>query len=70
MCKCRRTRIAKKILKKKNNFGGYTFPNLWPKSNPLQWYSGSDKQIQEIKSDRVPEELLTEVCDIVPEAVI
>ena len=61
---------SQKILKKKNNFGGYTFPNLWPKSNSLQWYSGSDKQIQEIKSDRVPEELLTEVCDIVQEAVI
>ena len=27
-----------------------------PKSNLLQLYSGSDKQIQGIRSDRVPEE--------------
>ena len=40
------------------------------KSNPLQLYSGSDKQIQGIKSDRVPEELWTEVHDIVQQAVI
>ena len=33
-------------------------------------YSGSDKQIQRIRSDRVPEKLWTEVCDIVQEAVI
>ena len=32
--------------------------------------SGSDKQIQRIRSDRVPEELWTEVHDIVQEAVI
>ena len=31
---------------------------------------GSDKQIQGIRSDRVPEELWTEVCDIVQKAVI
>ena len=31
---------------------------------------GSDKQIQGIRSDRVPEELWTEVRDIVHEAVI
>ena len=37
---------------------------------PLRLYSGSDKQIQEIRSDRVPEELWTEVRDIVQEAVI
>ena len=41
----------------------------------IQWnytglYSGSDKQIQEIRSDRVSEELWTEVCDIVQEAEI
>ena len=30
----------------------------------------SDKQIQGIRSDRVPEELWMEVCDIVQEAVI
>ena len=33
-------------------------------------YSGSDKQIQGIRSYRVPEELWTEVCDIIQEAVI
>ena len=38
--------------------------------NPLQLYSGSDKQIQGIISDRVPEELWTKVHDIVQEAVI
>ena len=32
-------------------------------------YSGSDKQIKWIRYDRVPEELWTEVCDIVQEAV-
>ena len=33
-------------------------------------YSGSDKQIQGIRYDRVPEELWTEVHKIVQEAVI
>ena len=32
--------------------------------------SGSDKWIQGIRFDRVPEELWTEVCNIVQEAVI
>ena len=32
--------------------------------------SGSDKRIQGIRSDTVPEEIWTEVCDIVQEAVI
>ena len=42
-----------------------------PKSNPLQLYSGSDKQIQEISLiDRVPEELWNEVRDIVQETGI
>ena len=36
----------------------------------LPLYSGSDKYIQGIKSDRVPEELWTGVCNIVQEAVI
>ena len=36
----------------------------------IQLYSESDKQIQEIRSNRVPEELWTEVHDIVQEAVI
>ena len=33
-------------------------------------YNGSDRQIQGIRFDRVPEELQTEVCDIVQEAMI
>ena len=37
---------------------------------PLCLYSGSNKQIQGIRSDRVPEELWMEVCDVVQEAVI
>ena len=40
------------------------------KSNPLHLHSGSDKQIQGIRSDRVPEELWTKVRDIVQEAGI
>ena len=36
----------------------------------LTIYSGSDKEIQGIRSDRVPEELWTEVCNIVQEMVI
>ena len=40
------------------------------KSNPLRLYSGSEKQIQRIRSDRVPKELCTEVCDNVQQAVI
>ena len=48
---------------------------VWPKSNPFYsesviLYSESDKQIQGIRADTVPEELRTEVCDIVQEAVI
>ena len=39
---------------------------VWPKSNPLQLYSRSDKQIQGLDLvDRVPEELWMEVCGIV-----
>ena len=33
-------------------------------------YSGNEKRIQGIRSDRVPEELWTKVCDTVQEAVI
>ena len=33
-------------------------------------YSGSEKQSQGIRSDRMPEELWTEVCDIVQETLI
>ena len=38
--------------------------------NPLQLYGGSDKQIQGIRSDRLPEELWMETSDIVQEAGI
>ena len=38
---------------------------VWPKWNPLWLYSGSEKQI-----DRMPDELWTEVCDIVQETGI
>ena len=41
-----------------------------PKSNLLQLYSGSDKQIQVIGSDKVPEEIWIETCNIAQEAVI
>ena len=44
---------------------------VWPKSDPLWLYSRSDKYIQGLDlTDRVPEELWTEVCNIVKEAVI
>ena len=43
---------------------------VWPKSNPLQLYSRSDKQIQGIRPDTVHEELWTKVSDIVQEGVI
>ena len=36
-------------------------------SNSLRLYSGSDKQIQGIRSDRVPEEVWAEVHDTVQE---
>ena len=41
-----------------------------PDQNLSISYNGGEKQIQGIRSDRVPEELWTEVCDIVLEAVI
>ena len=34
---------------------------------PYDLYSGSEKQIQGIRHDRVPEDLWTEFCDIVQE---
>ena len=43
---------------------------VWPKSNPLLLYSGSDKQIPGISSDRVAEELWMEVRDIVQDTMI
>ena len=43
---------------------------MWPKLNPFRLYSGSDKQIQGVRSDRVSEELWMEVGDIVQEVVI
>ena len=45
-------------------------PKKFPKCPLKAVYSGSDKQIQGIRSDRVPEELWTEVRDIVQEAVL
>ena len=42
---------------------------VWPKSNPLQLHSGSDKYVLGIRSDRVPEELWKEVSNVVQEAV-
>ena len=39
-------------------------------SNPLKLYSESEKSIQGIRFDRVPEELWMEIPDIVQEAVI
>ena len=45
-------------------------PKKFPKCPLKAVYSGSDKQIQGIRSDRVPEELWTEVHDIVQEAWI
>ena len=36
----------------------------------MDYDSGSEKQIQGISSDRVPDELWMEVCEIVQEAVI
>ena len=38
--------------------------------DPLRLYHGSYKQIQGISSDTLPEELWTEVCKTVQEAVI
>ena len=43
---------------------------VWSKSNPFGLYSGSHKKIHRIRSDIVPEELWTEVHDIVQEAAI
>ena len=43
---------------------------VWPKSNLLRLYSVSDKQIQGIRSDRVPDELWNEVCDTVQDTGI
>ena len=59
--------IAKFRLKSKK-IGKTTRPFRYGLSNPL--YSRSDKQIQGIRCDRqVPEELWSEVHDIVQEAV-
>ena len=42
---------------------------VWPKSSTLWLYSGSDKEIPGIRSDRVPEKLWTQVRNIVQEAM-
>ena len=62
--------IAKFRLEIEESRENHQVIQVRPKSNPLQLYSGSDKQIQGMRSDRVPEELQTEVHDIVQEAVI
>ena len=49
------------------NRENYKAIQVWSKSNPLRLYSGSDKEIQGIRSDRVPDELWTKVCDMVQE---
>ena len=43
---------------------------VWPKSNTLWLYSGSEKQIQGIRSDRVIDELWMEVHGIIEETGI
>ena len=43
---------------------------MWPKSNHLGLYTGSGKRIQEIRSDRMPEELWAGFCNILQEVVI
>jgi len=50
--------------------GKTTRPFRYDLNKILYHYTESDKQIQVIKPDRVPEELWTEVCNIVKEAVI
>ena len=48
----------------------YDIIQIWQTSNPLWLYSGSDKQIQGIRSGRqVTEELWTEVCNNVQKGV-
>ena len=58
-----------KFRLKESRESHYTI-QVWSISYPLWLYSGSDKQIYGIKSDRVPKELWMEVCHIVQEAVI
>ena len=60
---------CRQILYQLSHQGSPTI-QVWPKSNPLHLHSGNDKQIQGIRSDSVPEELWTELHDIVQEAVI
>ena len=60
--------IAKFRLKLKKSRENHQTIQLLPKSNPLRLYSGSDKQIHVVRSNRVPEELWMEVRDIVQEA--
>ena len=50
--------------------GKTTRPLRYDLNKILYHYTGSDKQIQGIKPDRVPEELWMQVCDIVQETVI
>ena len=62
--------IAKFRLKLKKLGKNHWAIQVWPKSNPLWLYSGSDKQIQRIRSDRQSsKELWTEVHNTVQEVV-
>ena len=62
--------IAKFRLKLRK-VGKTTRPFRYDRNHPLRLYSGSEKQIQGIRSERqVPEELWTEVHDIIQEAGI
>ena len=49
--------IAKFRFKLKKSRENHWTIQVWPKSNPLWLYSGSDKQIKGIRADSVPEEL-------------
>ena len=60
--------LIAKFRLKLNKVGKTTRPFRFD-LNQIPYYSGSNKQIQGIRSDRVLEELWTEVRDTVQEAV-
>ena len=62
--------IAKFRLKLKKVVKNHQTIWVSPKSNPLHLYSGSDKYIQGVRSDRVPEELWMEIYDILQKTLI
>ena len=61
--------LIAKFRLKLNKVGKTTRPFRFDLNQLPYDYSGSNKQIQGIRSDRVPEELWTEVRDTVQEAV-